>query len=324
MPPKRKSTEANIGLENQLPSISELLKEHPLSDENNAKRARTDGAPLADISNSPLPIRWTAFGDGPSGPNVKTVPYDYQPLKSLAARAVTMPYEKAVAPPTLPVPAPVPSSTVVPTNLPPTAQPKPRGKSAAKSKGPIPVVVSVPPAPIPTSAAAPVATSKPSKPPKKNNDPAGLPDVSDIHLEGESTDSVPIFDTCDVIRRKITNALTSTPHTKASLLRALAACTSTPEKPIPATSFQHFMNAKGKVGGVQSRVFYAGYVYFEKVRIVEGKKKGKVREEMESAWGRGGIDKNAGKPMWCGPGEMVVMDKYGREEVIWTGPGRRM
>ncbi|KAK6353599.1 hypothetical protein TWF696_005562 [Orbilia brochopaga] len=248
------------GQENvQLPSIAAILNENPAP-----KRAKTAAAskktavPLADISNSPAPITWTAF-----------------PVPQLPSLDAVKAVEQPAAAPT-------------------GKKAAPKAKAAAKPKA--------------------AATAKPAK---KNTKAAPLPDnIAAIHLPGEETDTVPVYDTCDVIRRKITTAL-SGDHTKASLLRALAACTSDPTRAIPATSFQHFMSAKGRTGGSKSRIFYAAYVYFEKLRIAEGKKKTKSRIEMEEAWGDAGMDyMNIGRPILVSNDEDIQIDRYGREVVI--------
>lgn len=44
-------------------------------------------------------------------------------------------------------------------------------------------------------------------------------DVDDVHLPGEENDQVPIFDTCDEVRRKINAHLRSDGTTKAQLVR---------------------------------------------------------------------------------------------------------
>ncbi|KAM5520150.1 hypothetical protein FOXYSP1_18574 [Fusarium oxysporum f. sp. phaseoli] len=61
-----------------------------------------------------------------------------------------------------------------------------------------------------------------------------LPDISEIHLEGEETDVVPIYDGCDEIRRKI-NA-----HNQSKQL-------------------SDFRKAKGSNSGAKSSVFYGAY-----------------------------------------------------------------
>ncbi|KAJ6263957.1 hypothetical protein Dda_0094 [Drechslerella dactyloides] len=253
------------GRENvQLPSIAAILNEHPPP----PKRQKPDTistlpkkTALADISNSPVPISWTAFSSSSSSSSTA---------------------DPWVKPPAAPILAPLPAIAL--TTAPP------RKKAAAP---------------------------KPAKPVKKSK-AQPLPDnVAAVRLPGEDSDGVPVYDTCDVIRRKITAALTSNSHTKASLLRAFAACTSEPGRAIPATSFQHFMAAKGRTGGSKSRLFYAAYVYFEKVRVAESKKKTKTRVEMEEAWGVKGMDyMNVGKPCFVGPGEDLQCDQYGREVIL--------
>ncbi|KAF3923659.1 hypothetical protein ABW21_db0208106 [Orbilia brochopaga] len=267
---KRKATgQENVQLPSrnqQLPSIAAILNENPAP----AKRVKTSTtkkttAPLADISNSPAAITWTAFPHAQL-PSIDAV--------KAAEQVVVVP-------------------VAVSTQASKKAAPKP--KAAAKAK---------PPA---------------KKPGRAGTKAEPLPDhIAAVHLCGEDTDSVPVYDTADTIRRKITVAL-SGEHSKASLLRAMTACTSNPT-PIPATSFQGFTKAKGKLGGCRNRCFYAAYVYFEKVRVAEGKKKTKTRVEMEEAWGANGLDwRHAGQPAWVGPGEDFHIDQYGREIII--GPG---
>ncbi|KAK1757329.1 hypothetical protein QBC47DRAFT_458848 [Echria macrotheca] len=114
-----------------------------------------------------------------------------------------------------------------------------------------------------------------------------LLDVSGIHLEGEEFGTVPIYDTCDSVRRKIRAFLRRDGVTQAALLRALADCRPLEDrgKPISATSYQKFMRQTGASSGAGSIVFYAGYVFFEKIRLRDKKPKTKFREEMESVWG---------------------------------------
>ncbi|KAK3303733.1 uncharacterized protein B0T15DRAFT_504901 [Chaetomium strumarium] len=117
-------------------------------------------------------------------------------------------------------------------------------------------------------------------------------DLSDIHLDGEDLDAVPVFDTCDEVRRK-NNA-----HLK---------------KP-GGTQLTRFRNSKGALTGAKSAVFYAAYVFFEKMRIKEGKPKSKHRLDMEKEWDRGGIDRtiDGNSTFFCRASERPVMDKYGK------------
>ncbi|KAK6330681.1 hypothetical protein TWF718_002879 [Orbilia javanica] len=222
---------------------------------------------------------------------VEAVPALEEPVskaKKPAAKKATPKAKAAKA--TEPVPVTEPVEPTKPAKKPTKAKAK-----ATTTEGP--VVIAEPEAPAPAPAKKSTKATKAAKEPKEPAPkPAKLPKgtlpefITTITLEGEEDDSVPVFDTCDVIRRKITGALNSATHTKASLMRAFAACTSEPDHPIAPNSFQRFMSAKGKTGGCANRTFYAAYVYFEKQRIAEKKKKTKTREEMELAWGDSGMN----------------------------------
>lgn len=60
-------------------------------------------------------------------------------------------------------------------------------------------------------------------------------DLSDIHLEGEDTDKVMVFETCDGVRRQISAWLRKSGVTQASLLRDMASQFSEPGKSISAS-----------------------------------------------------------------------------------------
>jgi hypothetical protein len=105
---------------------------------------------------------------------------------------------------------------------------------------------------------------------------------------------VPVFDSCDEIRRKINAHLKKPGVTQAQFCRDLHAQLqgpSRPAKPFQGTQLTRFRNSKGALTGAKSLVFYAAYVFFEKMRIKEGKPKSKHRLEMEEEWGREGIDR---------------------------------
>lgn len=117
-------------------------------------------------------------------------------------------------------------------------------------------------------------------------------DLSDVHLEGEDTDKVMVFETCDGIRRQISAWLRKPGVTQASLLRDMASQFSEPGKSISASQLQSFRGKKGPEAGNSSAVFYGAYVFFEKVRIKEGKPKSERRKKMEEIWGpKGGFDR---------------------------------
>lgn len=135
----------------------------------------------------------------------------------------------------------------------------------------------------------PAATASASQ--KKAKITASRPstaDLNSIHLDGEETDAVPVFETCDVIRRKITAHLKTPGMTQAQFCRDLHAQLRMPGcKSIQSKMLNDFRGKKGAVAGCTSSVYYAAYVYFEKLRIAEGKPKSKHRVEMEKIYPRG-------------------------------------
>ncbi|GJE94520.1 hypothetical protein PsYK624_106900 [Phanerochaete sordida] len=98
----------------------------------------------------------------------------------------------------------------------------------------------------------------------------------DVKLEGEDEGSVPVYDDCNEIRRKI-RLLQKEPNFKIThWLRDIGG--------INNNSYGRFMKATGPTGGASNGTYYAAYVYFEKVRIAEGKKKTpkRIRNEDEN------------------------------------------
>ncbi|RYP51707.1 hypothetical protein DL768_003008 [Monosporascus sp. mg162] len=151
---------------------------------------------------------------------------------------------------------------------------------------------------------------------RSNPGVASRPDISNVYLPGEETDSVPIWDTCDEIRRKINAHLKTPGLTQAQFCRDLYAQLKAPKcKGIQTTQLAAFRSQKGPKAGCKSTVFYAAYVYFEKLRIAESKPKSQHRLDMEEIWGRrGGFDTEHDQRT-----RVVVhadshpyMDKYGR------------
>lgn len=114
-----------------------------------------------------------------------------------------------------------------------------------------------------------------------------LLDVSSINLDGEETESVPVYETCDTIRRKVRDILKKDGVTQAGFCRSLAQVTNKPPQP---TQLTRFMNSHGPLGGNTNIVFYASYVLFEKMRIRDGKPKSKFRQEVEEVHGEKGVD----------------------------------
>ena len=116
-------------------------------------------------------------------------------------------------------------------------------------------------------------------------------DISSVYLPGEDNDDVAVFDSCDEIRKKINAHLVKPGVTQAAFCRDLAAQLHSGTS-IQSKQLTDFRSKKGARQGNTSSVFYAAYVYFEKVRIAEGKPKSKHRKDMEDFWApQGGFDR---------------------------------
>lgn len=119
---------------------------------------------------------------------------------------------------------------------------------------------------------------------------AGPPDVSDVQLDGEEENTVEVYDTPAEIRKKISAHMPKDGVMQAGFCRAIGAQFN-PEKKIASSQLQAFRKHSGPDKGNTSAVYYGAYVYFEKLRIKEGKPKTKHRLEMERIWeGQGGYD----------------------------------
>jgi hypothetical protein len=125
--------------------------------------------------------------------------------------------------------------------------------------------------------------------PGGGDDPNGPGDFRQIELPGEATDSVPAYDTCADVCRKISAYLREPKNTQAQLCRDLYAQLNGPEKgkSLQSAQLQRFRGGSGVNEGGDSKVFYAGYVFFEKKRLAEIKPKSKKRQEMEGVWPNG-------------------------------------
>lgn len=120
-----------------------------------------------------------------------------------------------------------------------------------------------------------------------------LPDLSQIHLDGEETDSVPVYDTAAEIRKKITAHLKTPGLTQAQFCRDLYAQLHAPTcKSISPQQLATFRGKKGPRAGCTSAVFYAAYIFFEKLRIANGKPKSAHRLAMEGIYGDEGFDRD--------------------------------
>lgn len=142
-------------------------------------------------------------------------------------------------------------------------------------------------------------------------------DITGIQLDGEANGKVPVYNTCDEIRRKINAYLKQPGVTQAGFLRGLAQ-THPEGKKFQSKSLNDFLSKRGPNAGNTSGVFYAAYIFFEKMRIKEGKPKSKHREEMENVHGPEGFDLEHGS--WngylCSGNVRPYVDKYGRVEFL--------
>ncbi|KAI1491025.1 hypothetical protein F5X96DRAFT_507472 [Biscogniauxia mediterranea] len=168
------------------------------------------------------------------------------------------------------------------------------------------------------TAGGPTASSKPAKRAAKSG-PATT-DISGIHLPGEETDSVPVYDTCDEVRRKIEAHLKTPGLTQAQFCRDLYAQLHQPScKSFQSKVLNDFRRKRGPREGCSSSIFYAAYVYFEKKRIAEGKPKSEDRLEMERRWAKyGGFDREHDGRTWytVHVDEIMRENKYGEIEFI--------
>ncbi|KAJ8076338.1 hypothetical protein AAF712_000045 [Marasmius tenuissimus] len=163
---------------------------------------------------------------------------------------------------------------------------------------------------------------------KKDKDTAASDetDLFSISLPGDSEGTVEIYDSCDEIRRKI-NAHLKSSITKTQFLRDIVRAAypdSHTSTNIQSKQLSDFLTKKGATAGSTSKVFYAGYVYFEKKRLSEGKAKSKHRTQMEAEWGRrGGLPRERERGYWCAPGMVPVQDKFGKINVVNNGRAAR-
>lgn len=73
-----------------------------------------------------------------------------------------------------------------------------------------------------------------------------------------------------------------------------------------------FLAKDGALAGNRNYAYYAAYVFFEKVRIREGKAKSEDRVVMERKWPRGVDTERDYSRAWLGAGKSgFVLDKYG-------------
>ncbi|KAI0805160.1 hypothetical protein GGR55DRAFT_300835 [Xylaria sp. FL0064] len=170
-----------------------------------------------------------------------------------------------------------------------------------------------------TSTSTSTSGKKPSSSTAKKAAATSLPDISGIYLPGEEEDDVEIYDTCDEIRRKINAHLKTPGLTQTQFCRDLYAQLKAPKcKEIQSKQLADFRAMKGPCSGARSSVFYAAYVYFEKLRVAQGKPKTAHRVNMESVWeARGGFDRETDHrtSFICLAGERPTFDQYGMTRI---------
>ena len=145
-------------------------------------------------------------------------------------------------------------------------------------------------------------------------------DVSGIHLDGEEEENVPVYDTCDDVRRKINAHLREAPTSKAEFLREICKAFPTqPGKRLQSKQLQDFLGHTGATQGRSGAVFYGAYVYFEKLRVKGGKEKSAKRLEMEEIYtDQGGMSRDGGRTTYLIAGDMrLVEDEFGRVRTVW-------
>jgi len=145
-------------------------------------------------------------------------------------------------------------------------------------------------------------------------DISGDLDVASIELPGETSDRVMVFDTCDMVRRKIRAFLVKPGMTQAAFLRALAATYSDGRR-LQGAQLNRFLSMHGPTSGNTSGVFYAAYVFFEKLRIRDGKPKTPDRLEMERYHPEGFNVSEVRNYILAFKGERVGVDRFGRVTV---------
>ena len=98
-----------------------------------------------------------------------------------------------------------------------------------------------------------------------------------------------LLTSCKEIRRKIAAYFRTTGITQAEFLRQIGKQIY-PEQKLQSKLLNDFRKKAGLEAGNTSAVFHASYVYFEKLRLKEGKPKSKHRLDMEGQWALEGFD----------------------------------
>ncbi|KAL9583805.1 MAG: hypothetical protein Q9212_002499 [Teloschistes hypoglaucus] len=161
---------------------------------------------------------------------------------------------------------------------------------------------------------------KPAKKKVKKDDEAKKFDLSGVDLlPGESEGTVSVWETCDEIRKKINAFLREPDVTQTAFLREIAKFQPTGEdekkKSIQSKQLKDFLGYTGPLMGNTSKVFYCSYIFFEEMRLKQGKPKTEMRKGTEAAWClEGGVDTKRGahRGYLCSAETVPVEDKYGQ------------
>ena len=222
-----------------------------------------------------------------------------------------LPKVKRVKKETATKPDKVPEATVAPPS--PAASPSPEPEEATLNIGSSFTAVngsrktsesvksSVPKAKLakPAATKAVAVAAKSASPSASTAEPAATKPSSEspteptptVTLPGEESDSVPVYDTCDEIRRKVGLHFTSTGISQAAFLRQLEGQYHAAPRKIQSVQLQRFRGLQGPDAGNSSPLYYAAYVFFEKLRVAQNKPKTKMREKMEHIYPNG-VDTN--------------------------------
>ncbi|KAI0847206.1 hypothetical protein F5Y00DRAFT_271326 [Daldinia vernicosa] len=145
-----------------------------------------------------------------------------------------------------------------------------------------------------------------------------LPDIKHISLDDEEIDLVSWWDSSDEIRRKISAHLETQGVTRAQFFRDLYAQLNAPTiESIQSKQLNDFRRGHGAKTGAKGTVFYAAYVYFEKLRLAQGKPKTEHRLDMEDIWAwKSGFDRETDhRTVFLGSASSspyIQFDRYGR------------
>lgn len=149
--------------------------------------------------------------------------------------------------------------------------------------------------------------------------------LASIHLDGEETESIPIYLTADDVRREIRQYLTKTGSAKAAFARELSALVVEPSSKVSTRNLDQLLKMEGPKAGAHNPAFFAADVFFEKIRFRDGKKKSKKREEMEEQWAKkGGFPREGSHNlrMFCHSSERPCINQYVHVEIRELGSGR--